>query len=331
MKSYFAITMLALSLMTPPAFAKGQTVNIEGRLDLGLDYQQARQTGTLYFDSRVKLKTKRADGFKAIIEVKGNSKNREARFDEAYLNYKLNEDDRILFGFRRKGLGLDILRGFQKRFFTKRHIASQYLETIAYNSVEPGLSLRRKHDEGSFAVSIFVPESKDSSFNFHKTWTFSQPGINLGIWGLIQQDTRFEAEKKVVGASQFAIWHEFSSGHQWDFEIGLGVDPLQSELSQLTDSGEIYYHSAILGYRLRFLEEKAAKKYHEIGIRIANLVKDSNQPTLSSQEASLGYAAFHNTISYHAGVFIIVDRNPILDDDLSYLRSEAQISIRKTL
>lgn len=300
-------------------------IKVSANLNLGLDYREIKNEGELFFDAKVKLESKRIKGVKAILEAEAESDEREFETQEAYINYKIDDTNKLYLGHRKSRLGLESVKKSRERFFSKRSILSDKLEQLAYVSYQPQVIWKNKNDDHNYRIALGLPSSLDYNIQMSGMWNLSET-TSLGTWLILQRNERYEASADLVFATSASLECKWDTVRA-DLEITYGKDPIESELRSQKKDEDIYFYGGKSTVDFAILPEQVSNL--RAGIRLASLVQNHKLTSDRLNSIGGGVSYVHSEmISYHLNGDVVAQHNPYDSDDISYLKTRFILETR---
>ena len=267
------LILFTLLLLLPLKPAKGKPVKLSGWIETGL---KATPSGESFSGGRVKIKTKRKMGARGVLSYEANT-SETSSLKDAYIDYKLDDSQKVQMGQAKKRFGYEYDTGKLKRLAIKRSPLYRKLETFSYVGREMVFRYEKEAESYHLDLSMGYNETQDAHFLSHYKWLIS-PKDSLSAFLLLQSDVIFEGRQNV-----FAV--DFSYSHKGEttsalFELLGGIDPDASQVEKLYYQGEtIYFWGAKWQQGFRLENEKTTLFYQLT--YIAHDTKEKEDNTLA--------------------------------------------------
>ena len=230
--SAFIIFLMADTLLfaNSPEETK-KPLKFKGDVSLKADFTQSENKGDVEAEANIKLESKRIKGWRAEIDIEGQSDERQMRLKEAFANWA-TEKLRVSLGLIEKNLGLESSQNKWKRHFES--LLYRKLKETGYIGEELSLSVHSPDDDWS--ISLGLPESKDYGLRVAYQHSINNE-LSAFTSGVLASDSWYQGRRQTVYAVTFALFSTplITDARllSFEFEVGYGVDPVASEWSQL--------------------------------------------------------------------------------------------------
>ncbi len=267
-----------------------ESIKLDGRLDVGFKIK-GTENGSSEVEAKLKLKTKRRKGTRAVMRLEASYEEREAYIQEGFIDHKFKNGNRLEFGLNRKRFGLEYEFSSDEHPLFKESILYRKLEDFGFVGRELLIRLigaaNEEGDDAPFAVSAGYSESLDTHVNGHYQWNLSDTGTKLGTWLLVQND-RIDSATQVSWVHGWALWQRNSARH-WEVELMGGMDPFETEFEKtFGDGSKVYFYGFKGMWSYRIGDGDLQEETWEPIFLLSHVVHDSREPDYNSLQVGLG-------------------------------------------
>ena len=231
--SIVSITIASL-VAGAPLCAHAANIAVEGDVSAGMEVEELKN-GQTAFAVHLRFSTDPSEDVRGVVAIGADAQDQAVRLAEALIVREANG--------MRESLGLDKRRfGFEgtyddsERLTLKKTLLHRKLEAIAYTGKELAAALHN----GDYDISLGYADTQKMSVICH----YGGGGDGtLNHWLLLQAD-RVNERQQTVGAYLAGVNH--SSGRdQVEFEVALGVDPVETAFYREYGNGRTVVFSGI--------------------------------------------------------------------------------------
>lgn len=195
---------------------------------------KANPDGESFSEARLRLKTDRKDGARAVAAIEARSDAEDPQLIDAYIDLKV-ADSRFYLGQAKKRFGLEYDWGRNKRPAARRSLIYQQLEEFAYVGREMSLRYESRAASWPIELAIGYNETHDGHLLAHVSEKVSDLSV-IGGFLLLQVDQIYEGQQKVWAVDFY--YHKREGKNLFAVEWIGGVDPHASEFQKLYGNGK---------------------------------------------------------------------------------------------
>lgn len=260
-------------------------VEFEGRMNVEVLAEEAFRVGDSDQEGVFKVKTKRFEGTRAILEMRGSTNSQNVMFREALINHKIEgSDNKVRIGRDKKRFGLEFETSMKDRIALIRGPIYRKFESFAFVGRDLSLSYWWG-DDGDFSKSFYRAAYHSTDGVAHGgIFHWRAPGTEdfyYSQWTLLQVS---ENGDKLEGAFAHisALWWE-SGKWRGAFEVTGGKDPVETVFQKnLGNHIDIYF----LGVKA---EASVRLGQWEPMFQSNFIMHDTSQPSFQTFQALSGF------------------------------------------
>ena len=296
-KFLFSVLFLSSAAIASEKF------KMKGSVSTGFAVKRFK-TGESGYDARLKLTTKRKNGFKAVVRVKGLSDEPFLLMQDAYIDKKLSDSSLVKFGFTKKIVGFEYYVSRSERRLIKRSIIYKKLAAFGFVGRENQLKYATLSDDGRnlYSIGISYAESQDASLVLSGMWGFGD--LELANWLMVQID-KTEAGNQFVFLNTSSLVKELFENKLF-IELMVGKDPERSSFEKIFRDGEPVYFGGITGqYGIKIDD------LYEPFIGGSYVVHDNRNQGFKTSSVTVGLNYFIDELRLAANVVMVENSNPV--------------------
>lgn len=246
--------LLITMILTEKEMALGndesqKNLKIKGNVSLELDFSQNENMGDGELEADIKIQSRRIEGWRAEVALKGESDDRQLRLKEALANWS-SKSLRFSIGLIEQHLGLESIQNKWERHFDSL-LYRKFKET---GLIGEELGMRLFSASDTWSVTLGLPDSKD--YNIRVAYNASvNKKLTMLVNTMIGSDYWYQGERQTIYAVSAGLMtaNQLSDEEPftWEIEAAYGVDPIASEWSKIAgQSGLTHFKSARGGLRI---------------------------------------------------------------------------------
>lgn len=202
---------------------------VDGRVNLMLRSQDQYRDTKLAKEAVVQIESKRRAGVKAAVDVRGSDDSRGFELREVFLDYKNDEDHRLVVGRAKKRFGLQWDHNLEEVLALTRGLVYRKLTTLGFTGRDATLSYQiGDQDEPglSHQLSLHSSEGLNASLLYRYTRRYDGDAL-FASYTLLQIET-INSDRWAGGAQSFAYTDTFGDLRA-EAELYVGVDAFESQ------------------------------------------------------------------------------------------------------